>query len=273
MLIKSKSKEELNAENLITVENFRLIDDDFMRIVFQDDLELAQFVLRIITGIDDLMLTREETQYELKRQGSRAVCLDVHGVDNKGTVYDLEIQRSNTGAEPERARYHSSMIDITNLQPRKPFRSLPTSYVIFITENDVMGDDELVYEYERRNIRTGKPLNDRSHIIYVNTAYNHPEDKSTLAELARDFRCKRADDMRLKELADRVRFFKETEEGVSQVCEAIEKIRNEAELLKAYDIALSLLSDGTFNHEKIATLTGLSLEDVEELAKKQTVGA
>ena len=57
------------------------------------------------------------------------------------------------------------------------------------------------------------------------------------------------------------------------MCEAIEKIRNEAELLKAYDIALSLLSDGTFNHEKIATLTGLSLEDVEELAKQQTVGA
>ena len=27
---------------------------------------------------------------------------------------------------------------------------------------------------------------------YVNTAYNHPEDKSTLAELARDFRCKNA---------------------------------------------------------------------------------
>ena len=57
------------------------------------------------------------------------------------------------------------------------------------------------------------------------------------------------------------------------MCEAMEKIRNEAETLKAYEIALSLLADGLYSHEKIAELTGLSLEDVEELAKQQTVGA
>lgn len=108
---------------------------------------------------------------------------------------------------------------------------------------------------------------------YVNTAYNHPEDKSTLAELARDFRCKNAGDMQLKELAERVRFYKETEEGVSQVCEAIERIRNEAELMKAYDIALSLLTDGIYSHEKIAALTGLPLEDVEELQRCSAGGA
>ena len=73
MVIQAKSKEELNELNLITIENFRLLDDDFMRIVFQDDLQLAQFVLRIITGIDDLVLSCEDTQYELKRHGSRSV--------------------------------------------------------------------------------------------------------------------------------------------------------------------------------------------------------
>lgn len=277
MVIQAKSKEELNEQNLITIENFRLLDDDFMRIVFQDDLQLAQFVLRIITGIDDLVLSCEDTQYELKRHGSRSVCLDVHGVDTNGQVYDLEIQRSNTGAEPERARYHSSMIDVVNLKPKKPFKTLPTSYVIFITEHDVFGDDELIYEFERINTRTGKPLKDRSHIVYVNTEYNHPDDKSKLAELARDFRCKRAADMRLQELAERVRFFKETEEGVSQVCEAIEKIKNEAVeeavLLEKYEIALSMLAKEKYSHEEIAEITGLSLEDVEELAQQKTVNA
>ena len=169
------------------------------------------------------------------------------------------------------------MIDVVNLKPKKPFKTLPTSYVIFITEHDVFGDDELIYEFERINTRTGKPLKDRSHIVYVNTEYNHPDDKSKLAELARDFRCKRAADMRLQELAERVRFFKETEEGVSQVCEAIEKIKNEAVeeavLLEKYEIALSMLAKEKYSHEEIAEITGLSLEDVEELAKQKPVNA
>ena len=55
--------------------------------------------------------------------------------------------------------------------------------------------------------------------------------------------------------------------------EAIEKIKNEAVLLEKYDFALNLLAEGTFSHEKIAALTGLSLEDVEELAKQKPVNA
>ena len=57
------------------------------------------------------------------------------------------------------------------------------------------------------------------------------------------------------------------------MCEAIEKIRNEAERLKAYHIAMRLLDMGSASHEQVAQATGLSLEDVEELAKQQTVGA
>ena len=43
------------------------------------------FVLRIITGKEDVTLVREETQKDFKRLvGARSVCLDVHGVDNEG---------------------------------------------------------------------------------------------------------------------------------------------------------------------------------------------
>ena len=45
----------------------RPIDDEFMRCLFRGQLPLAQQVLRTITGIDDLVLTEEVTQYDLKR--------------------------------------------------------------------------------------------------------------------------------------------------------------------------------------------------------------
>ncbi len=62
-----------------------------MRELFRNDLPLAQLVLRIITGIEDLELTSQETQYDLKRLlGSRSICLDVFGTDSMGRQFDLE---------------------------------------------------------------------------------------------------------------------------------------------------------------------------------------
>lgn len=59
--------------------------------------------------------------------------------------------------------------------------------------------------------------------------------------------------------------------------EAIEKIKNEAVeeavLLEKYEIALSMLAKEKYSHEEIAEITGLSLEDVEELAKQKPVNA
>lgn len=238
-----------------------------MRELFRNDLPLAQLVLRIITGIEDLQLTSQETQYDMNRLlGARSICLDVFGTDSKGRKFDLEIQRADRGATPQRARYHSSAIDVEFLKAKAEFTELPISYVIFITENDVRGESNLIYNFEWTDTATGTPLGDGAHIIFVNGAYNNADDTSDLAMLVHDFRCKRAEDMKIKELADKTRFFKETPEGVSIMCKAIEDMRNEAEKLKSYQIALNLLKRGKETFEEIAEDSGLTLEEVTELA-------
>lgn len=84
----------------------RPIDDDFTRCLFKDNLPLAEFVLRIITGKKDLVITECQTQKDMKRlAGARSICLDAYGTDSKGKKYDLEIQREDKGANPHRARY------------------------------------------------------------------------------------------------------------------------------------------------------------------------
>ena len=112
-----KTPAQWHEDDLRTIENYRPIDDDFMRALFKNDLPLAQTVLRIITGIDDLELISEETQYDAKRlQGARSLCLDVLGTDSKGRKFNLEVQRADKGATPQRARYHSSVMDVEFLQ-------------------------------------------------------------------------------------------------------------------------------------------------------------
>ncbi len=51
-----------HQEDLKRLQLLRPIDDDFMRCLFKDNIPLAEFVLRIITGKQDLIITSCETQ-------------------------------------------------------------------------------------------------------------------------------------------------------------------------------------------------------------------
>ena len=102
--------EQKHREDLQRLRNLRPIDDDFMRCLFKDNIPLAEFVLRIITDKQDLVITNCETQKDMKRlAGARSVCLDAYVKDSGGKRYDLEIQRQDKGADPHRARYHASV--------------------------------------------------------------------------------------------------------------------------------------------------------------------
>ncbi|MCM1345039.1 MAG: hypothetical protein NC246_14545 [Muribaculaceae bacterium] len=71
-----------------------------------------------------------------------------------------------------------------------------------------------------------------------------------------DFSCTRAEDMHYETLADRVRFFKESKEGILIMCKAMEDMRKESlkEGIKegAINTARKMLSDGTITLEKIS---------------------
>lgn len=122
-------------EDLARLRGLWPIDDDFMRCIFRDNIPLAQLVLRIITGKEDLIITHLETQKDLKRLvGARSICVDALGTDNENKKYDMEIQRADSGAGVHLARYHASCMDVENLDAGQDFDELPETYTILITE-------------------------------------------------------------------------------------------------------------------------------------------
>ena len=166
-------RERERQEDLARLRGLRPMDDDFMRCIFRDNIPLAQLVLRILTGMDDLEITRLETQKGIKRLvGARSICLDAYGCDSKGRLYDLEIQRTDHGVGQRRARYHSSAMDIENLDAGQEFDELPDTYTIFVTENDLYGRGNPVYRVERVHLdMDGEPFDDGQHILYINGQY------------------------------------------------------------------------------------------------------
>ena len=178
------------------------------------------------------------------------------------------MQRSDDGAAEKRARYYSAILDANTLLPRQDFRELPETYVIFITEHDVLKGGLPLYHINRKIEETGVDFCDESHIIYVNGEFR---GEGEIGDLMHDFSCTNPDDMRSELLAEKTRYFKKDEKGVRRMCKIMEDFAAEERAEEREEMALNLLEDGTLSIPKIAEVSKLSENKVKELAERLAV--
>ncbi len=259
-----------HQEDLQRLKGFRLMDDDFLTKCFEGDSSCIQLVLRIVLDMPDLVVVDVRTQVFVENLLNRSIRLDILATDSKGRKINVEVQRSDKGAGRKRARYNSGMMDANLLQKGEDFDQLPETYVVFITEHDVIGKGQAVYRVERYFAGTNEPFGDGSHILYVNGAYR---DDSPIGKLMHDFSCTDPAEMHYAVLADRVRYFKESKEGSAIMCKVIEDMRREereeGRQETLIQIAQRMLAAGRYALEEIAEISGLSLDEVRQLQGSQ----
>lgn len=260
--------DQKHQEDLQRLRGFRLLDDDFLTKCFEGDTASIELVLRIVLEKPDLKVLDVRTQVFVENLLNRSVRLDILATDSTGAKLNVEVQRSDKGAGRKRARYNSSMMDANLLKKGEDFDKLPETWVIFITENDVMGKGLPLYPIERCFLGTGERFEDGSHILYVNGAYR---GDTPIGKLMHDFSCTDAADMYYGILADRVRFFKESKEGIEIMCRAMEDMRNQTLKEGMINVAKKMLEDGTITLEKIAEFVGLSVEEVKKIKTDQNI--
>ena len=250
-----------------------LMDDAFMAKCFEDDITCTELVISIILDRKDIRVKCVHTQHQLKNLQGRSAILDIFAEDEDGKVYDIEIQKAKEGATPKRARYYSSLMDANITEPGDDFEKLRESYVIFITETDVLKNGKAIYHIERYIEEVSERFNDGAHIIYVN---GENRDGSPLGLLMQDLRCSDPDRMNYKELSERTRYFKEDKEGMKRMGSVIDELiqegkmegLKEGKLEAAQSTACKLLKSGKFSVKEIAEYVSLPVEEIEELAKK-----
>ena len=260
--------DQKHQEDLQRLRGFRLLDDDFLTKCFEGDTASIELELRIVLEKSDLKVLDVRTQVFVENLLNRSVRLDILATDSTGAKLNVEVQRSDKGAGRKRARYNSSMMDANLLKKGEDFDKLPETWVIFITENDVMGKGLPLYPIERCFLGTGERFEDGSHILYVNGAYR---GDTPIGKLMHDFSCTDAADMYYGTLADRVRFFKESKEGIEIMCRAMEDMRNQTLKEGMINVAKKMLEDGTITLEKIAEFVGLSVDEVRKLKTDQNM--
>ena len=206
------TEEARRAQYREIIQSFTLLDDVFMTAVFQDSLPCVDLVLQIILNRPNLRATRVVTQDTIKNLHGHDVRLDIHAFAD-GQEFNIEIQRAKKGAAPRRARYHSSIMDANALPEGADYEKLPESYVIFITETDVLGKGKPLYVIRRMIEDDGEVFDDGSHIVYVNSSM--VDEETPLGRLMHDFRCVQPEKMYYDILAERAGAFKNTEDGAS----------------------------------------------------------
>ncbi len=261
------SQEKFNPQDLERIKKFRYIDDDFMTACFDENYEAVELVLQIVLGKSDLKVQDLKVQRVLKNLWGRSAIVDVHAIDSEDKEYDIEIQREDAGAGAKRARHNSSLLDAHILKLGQEPEDMPESYVIFITQKDVLKKGKPIYRIDRYvDMDDEKVLfGDGSHILYVNGEYRGDDD---IGKLMHDFSCDNPDNMNYEELAKKARYFKQDEKGVAAMCKMMEDMRKEAELNKAKRTAIRMIKAGKMSLEDIADYTELSLETVRELERQ-----
>ena len=207
------------------IDDLTLFDDDLMTLVFNKNIQETELILRIILK-RNIRVISVDAQEEMRSPivGGRDITLDIHAIDEDGEEINVEVQGSSEGAHVRRARFHSAVMDSRMLKENDPFKILKDSYVIFIYKHDKFGKGLPIYRAERVISEIEEPLNDGSHIVYVNGNYKGNDE---IGKLMADFRSTSSDGMNYKELADGLHHFKETEEGRDVMCESVKKYAEE----------------------------------------------
>ena len=206
------------------VEKLTLFHDTFMKVVL-NDLEVCQYVIRILMDDPTIEIVDVRNQYRLARLTSKDSILDILAEDNRGRFYNLEIQRDTTPDHPRRTRLYGAMVDGEYLQKGEDYDAMPEVYVIYISRTDLwkMGRMETPVKKYLEGQREDEQYDDGQHVIYVNAAVN---DGSKKAALLHYFKTADPDDMSQGPLSRRVRYLKREEGGLNEMCEYSQRIYN-----------------------------------------------
>ena len=151
-------------------ENLK-ISNDFMFAKVMRNPELCKGILERLLGImiDHIGYPEEQKVIDIAKN-SKSVRLDVYLKDERGVIYNVEIQTTNSGNLPKRTRYYQGMIDLNAIEKGADYSELPQSFVIFICTFDAFGKERWQYTFQNMCREDSKLiLNDDTIKIFFNT--------------------------------------------------------------------------------------------------------
>ena len=240
------------------VKDFRPIDDIFFEVLAANK-EVCEEILRTILEDSGLIVNDVIVQSSERNLYGRSVRLDALCTLGNGTKCNIEIQRSDNDNHLKRARYNAASITVKESHPGDKFENVVDVYIVYISEFDFLGKGKTTYHIDKVIRETGDVIDDGLHEIFVNTTI---DDGTDIADLMACFTKKEVKNPKFPKLSGEVKRLKETEGGLSTVCELMEKYNQEAIQEHDYEAIAEMLRDNV-SSKKICQYLHVTEEDIQ----------
>ncbi len=251
------AKQLITQEKKARIKDFRPIDDTFFEVLAANK-EVCEEILRTILSDIELIVTDVIVQSSERNIYGRSVRLDALCILGDGTRCNIEVQRSDRDNHLKRARFNAASITVKESNLGDKFEDVVDVYIIYISEFDFLGKGKTTYHIDKTIRETGDVVDDGLHEIFVNTTI---DDGTDIADLMSCFTKKEVNNPKFPKLSKEVQRLKETEGGLSAVCEVMEKYNKEEnkehiEQLLRNGVSVEILADSFKNY---------TLEEIKEI--------
>ena len=273
----------------------------FDELTFQDNFIFQKVMLKkyickavlerlLDVSIKDIVYIHEEKNLDV-RWDTKSVRLDVFVNDDKGTVFNIEMQTSKDMEElVKRTRFYQSILDMYHIQKGQKYTTLNDSYVIFICTFPVFTGNR--HKYTFRNVCIEDydiALNDGAIKLFLSTKGTQNDVSKPLQAFLDYIDGQEATDELLRDIDDAVHEVKHCEawkeeysmlsmdhykywkEGVAEgLAEGLAQGEAKGKAEGKAEVVIQMLRK-QLSLEMIAEVTNFTLEEVKAIAKEHAL--
>ena len=262
------------------------IADNF---IFQLVMRKKRCCKRFLENVLDMKIqkiTYPVTEKDIKmRRDRKGVRLDVYVEDDKGNLYDIEMQTVDYATPdelPKRTRYYQAMIDMDVLNRGEFYTKLRRTFIIFVCTFDPFGYDRSVYTFKETCQEDGSILmGDETTKLFLNskgsrggvrkelaTFLDYVEGKAPAGSFTCDLakegeRAKENKEMKVEYMTFNMELRRREELGRTEG-RAEGRVEGRAEGIRS--ILKQLVKEGTLTVEAAAGKMGVTVEEFRKLS-------
>lgn len=273
----------------------------FDELTFQDNFIFQKVMLKkhickavlerlLDISIKDIVYIHEEKNLDV-RWDTKSVRLDVFVNDDKGTVFNIEMQTSKDMEElVKRTRFYQSILDMYHIQKGQKYTTLNDSYVIFICTFPVFTGNRHKYTFKNVCIEDYEiDLNDGATKLFLSTKGTQHDVSKPLQAFLDYIDGQEATDELLRDIDDAVHEVKHCEawkeeysmlsmdhykywkEGMAEgIAEGLAQGEAKGKAEGKAEVVIQMLRK-QLSLEMIAEVTNFTVEEVMSIAKENAL--
>ena len=273
----------------------------FDELTFQDNFIFQKVMLKkyickavlerlLDISIRDIVYIHEEKNLDV-RWDTKSVRLDVFVNDDKGTVFNIEMQTSKDMEElVKRTRFYQSILDMYHIQKGQKYTTLNDSYIIFICTFPVFVCNRHKYTFKNVCIEDHDiALNDGATKLFLSTKGTQNDVSKPLQAFLDYIDGQEATDDLLRDIDDAVHEVKHCEawkeeysmlsmdhykywkEGMAEgIAEGLAQGKAEGKAEGKSEVVIQMLRK-QLSLEMIAEVTNFTVEEVRKIAKEHAL--